>query len=105
MSHKVYILIDHKAPNILKAVGLTEVQAKLFKEKVKKLSLKTAKAMENNDVAIKKSKLCETIQETFSQTEMLLLATHSIEVISNGIYEQKNSPKILFEKFMRKLKE
>jgi len=105
MSHKVYILIDHEAPNILKAVGLTEVQAKLFKEKVKRLSLKTAKIMEDDNVAIKKSKLCETIQETFSQTEILLLATHSVEVITNGIYEQKNSPKVLFERFIRKLKE
>jgi len=105
MTHKIFILINHEAPNILKAVGLTEIQAKLFKEKVKKLSLKTAKAMEDNNVAIKKSKLCETVQETFSQTEMLLLATHSIEVISNGIYEQKNSPKVLFEKFIKKLKE
>jgi len=103
--HKVHILIDHKASNILKAVGLTGIQAELFKKKVRKLALATAEIMENNDTAIKKSKLCETIQETFSQTEILLLATHSVEIIANGIYEQKNSPKILFEKFMKKLKE
>jgi len=83
------IQINHNTSSMLEAVGLTEENGKLFKEKVKNLSLKIAKDIENNGITTKRSELCETIQKTFLPIEMLLLATHSIEIMANEILKIK----------------
>ena len=105
MSYKLHILIDHSADSISKAISLTEEQEDLYLHKVVDLYTKVSNIkLGVSKETFKKTKLMETIQDTFSPAEMLLLACHSIEVSAREFCEIKANPMALFGEFLKSLK-
>ena len=94
MSYKLHILIDHEVNNTFEALGLTEQQEQEFKHKAMALADKTSEVMLGNvdREDLKKTDIMEEIQTNFSPAEILLLATHSIEMRAKDIVEMKSNP-------------
>lgn len=93
MSYKLHIPIDHKATNVLEALGLTKQQKEEFKKKTIDLAIKVSEVMlRETDNEIKRTQLMEEIQENFSPVEILLLAVHDIEAQATNICEIKSNP-------------
>lgn len=106
MSYKLHILIDHSAPTVLEAIGLTEEQGEQFIAKTTELAMKVSDVMlGESKKSIKKTELMEAIQETFTPAEILLLALHGLENTAIKICERKSNPMPMFAKLMSALEQ